>query len=124
VQKRNSEVKISIHSGSFITVSERSLPIIPAITGRSILTSIKASKRETEIAIAVSIKKNRLIFFLSDPNIFFTETSFALWNDKAVLMFTKLKQAINNINKPIPENMYSLVMLPFSPISLPLFVVE
>ena len=57
-----------------------------------------------EIAMADSMKKNRTILFLSDPNIFFTETSLALRKDRAVLMFIKLKQAINSINKPIPEN--------------------
>jgi len=87
-----------------------------AIRERSILTSIKASKRETEIAIAVSMKKNMIIFFLSGSEYFFHRKPPLLSGRiKAVLMFTKLKQAINNINKPIPENMYhaSLVYTSF-----------
>jgi predicted glycosyltransferase len=60
-----------------------------------ILTSRNASISETIIAIADSMKKKRIIFFLSDPNIFFMDTSFALLEESAVLIFTKLNDAIS-----------------------------
>ena len=100
-----------------ISESSRTFPIKPEVKGSKILTIRKASKSATNIAIADSKTKNKIIFFLSDPNIFLTETSFALLKDRAVLIFTKLKQAISIINKPIPENKYICLMLPFSPSS-------
>ena len=69
------------------------------------------------IAIADSMMKNRMMLSLSDPKIFFIETSLALFKDNAVLIFTKLKAAMSNISSPIPENINICLILPFSPSS-------
>jgi hypothetical protein len=74
VQKIKSELKIINHARGLITVNERVLSIILAVTGSNILTSRNARNKEMIIAIADSNTKNKIILFLFDPNILFTET--------------------------------------------------
>ena len=98
--------EINIRNQTDILISEKvsMLPVSLDANGRINLASRNARISEINIAMTDSITKKRIIYNLSEPNVFLMQTSLVLRNDRAVLIFTKLKQAVNNISRPMTEN--------------------
>ncbi len=71
--------------------------------GRLIFVSKSANKNAARQMKADSNKNCKMICRLLPPVIFRTPTSFALFNEPAMLILTKLTAAINKMNKAIPR---------------------